>query len=160
MFDAYGVIKLQEGYANIIKSGDLSKKAICDLVIPFRDRHGLSDLHALMVARKELSLKDLVEMLDGGKNTKEMSEKDITTPIERGWYLCRYVSCSTTHYDEETGKQLYRDCECIAALLYWDGDMWLVRPDSYTVIDNNKVLGWQYVPEGYQIFQEKVKVIS
>ena len=41
----------------------MTKKAMCDLVIPFRDKYGLSDLQALMIARNEMSISEIAELL-------------------------------------------------------------------------------------------------
>lgn len=41
-----------------------SKKALCDLCVPFRDRYGLTDLQTLRIARKELSLSELLDLLE------------------------------------------------------------------------------------------------
>ena len=41
----------------------LTKKAMCDLVVPFRDKYKLTDLQALMVARNELSISEIADLL-------------------------------------------------------------------------------------------------
>ena len=42
---------LQNNYQKLIDNNQLTKKAICDLVIPFRDEYNLSDSQALQIAR-------------------------------------------------------------------------------------------------------------
>ena len=42
----------------------MTKKAICDLVIPFRDKYNLTDLQALQIARNELSMSEIAELLN------------------------------------------------------------------------------------------------
>ena len=42
----------------------LSKKAMCDLVIPFRDKYGLQDSLALQIARAELSVSEINDLLN------------------------------------------------------------------------------------------------
>ena len=54
---------LQKKYNNLLTSGKMTKKAMCDLVIPFRDKYGLSDLQALMIARNEMSISEIAELL-------------------------------------------------------------------------------------------------
>ena len=61
--DIREIVRLQEGYQSLLNKGKLTKKAMCDLVIPFRDRHGLTDLQALRIARKEMELAEMLEVL-------------------------------------------------------------------------------------------------
>lgn len=56
--------KLQEEYRRLGTSKKLTKKAICDLCIPFRDKYGLTDLQTLRIARNEVELMELVKMLN------------------------------------------------------------------------------------------------
>lgn len=65
MVDIREVVKLQEGYTELVKTQQLSKKNICELVIPFRDRYGLTDLQALRIARKEMDLAEIIKVLEG-----------------------------------------------------------------------------------------------
>ena len=44
----------------------LSKRAMCSLCIPFRDKYGLTDLQTLRIARKEMELSEMVDLLEGG----------------------------------------------------------------------------------------------
>lgn len=54
---------LQDDYQKLVNGNKLTKKAICDLVVPFRDKYKLTDLQALMVARNELSISEIAELL-------------------------------------------------------------------------------------------------
>lgn len=58
------VANLQIGYQNLISEKRLSKKNICDLVIPFRDKYGLKDSQALQIARAELSIVEINDLLN------------------------------------------------------------------------------------------------
>lgn len=58
------VANLQIGYQNLISEKRLSKKNICDLVIPFRDKYGLKDSQALQIARAELSIAEINDLLN------------------------------------------------------------------------------------------------
>ena len=58
------VANLQIGYQNLICEKRLSKKNICDLVIPFRDKYGLKDSQALQIARAELSIVEINDLLN------------------------------------------------------------------------------------------------
>lgn len=51
--------ELQDNYKKLVSENRLSKKAMCELIIPFRDKYGLSDLQALQIARAELSISDI-----------------------------------------------------------------------------------------------------
>ena len=55
---------LQKSYHSLIENGKLTKKAMCDLVVPFRDKYGLSDLQALMIARNEMSIPEMAELMN------------------------------------------------------------------------------------------------
>ena len=57
------IAKLQMDYNNLKLNNKLSKKAICDLVIPFRDKYYLSDKDALAIARNEMSIIDMVDVI-------------------------------------------------------------------------------------------------
>ena len=45
--------ELQEKYKKLIDEKRLTKKAMCDLCIPFRDKYDSTDLQTLRIARKE-----------------------------------------------------------------------------------------------------------
>ena len=55
--------ELQNGYQNLLKTKKLTKKEMCNLVIPFRDKYNLTDLQALQVARNELSVMEMAELI-------------------------------------------------------------------------------------------------
>lgn len=54
--------KLQKDYRQLSKNG-ITKKAMCELVIPFRDKWGLSDQQALAMARNEISLDEICKLM-------------------------------------------------------------------------------------------------
>lgn len=56
--------KLQDDYNKLFLEKRLTKKAMCDLVIPFRDKYGLKDSDALRIARAELSATEMVDLLN------------------------------------------------------------------------------------------------
>ena len=62
MVNIMEIAKLQEDYAALIRGKKLSKKAICDICVPFRDKAGLTDSQTLQIARKELSLTDIIRL--------------------------------------------------------------------------------------------------
>lgn len=54
---------LQKEYQKLIDNKKLSKKAICELCVPFRDKYELTDLQVLRIARKEMELSEIVDLL-------------------------------------------------------------------------------------------------
>jgi len=59
--------KLQANYNKLIREKRLTKKAMCELVIPFRDKYNLKDSDALKIARNEMSLSEMANLLIDGK---------------------------------------------------------------------------------------------
>lgn len=55
--------ELQNNYQKLRDERRMTKKAICDLVIPFRDKYNLTDLQALQIARNEISMSEIAELL-------------------------------------------------------------------------------------------------
>ena len=47
------VCQLQKEYKKLVDSKTMTKKAICDLCIPFRNKYHLTDYQTLTIARKE-----------------------------------------------------------------------------------------------------------
>lgn len=56
--------QMQKKYQRLVETKMLSKKAMCDLCVPFRDKYGLTDLQALRIARKEMDLSEMVDLLE------------------------------------------------------------------------------------------------
>lgn len=56
--------ELQDEYESLVKSKKLTKKAMCDLCIPFRDKYSLSDLQTLQIARKELDIPEIIALFE------------------------------------------------------------------------------------------------
>lgn len=57
------VVNLQTEYRKLIDEEKLTKKNMCDLVIPFRNKYQLKDLQALQIARAELSVAEINDLL-------------------------------------------------------------------------------------------------
>jgi phosphoenolpyruvate synthase/pyruvate phosphate dikinase len=62
---------LQDRYDKLVRDRKLTKKAMCDLCVPFRDKYGLTDMQTLQIARRELSISQIY-----GLNPKEGAVKD------------------------------------------------------------------------------------
>lgn len=58
------VAELQQKYQALVDEKRLTKRAMCDLCIPFRDKYGLKDSKALRIARKEMDLSEMVDLLE------------------------------------------------------------------------------------------------
>lgn len=57
--------KLQSKYKYLANHQMLSKKALCDLVIPFRDKYMLTDRQALSIVRNDITIEEMGEILEG-----------------------------------------------------------------------------------------------
>ena len=64
------IVDLQESYEELVKTKTLSKRKLCELCIPFRDKFGLTDIEVLRIARNEITLKEIQELIEkvGEKN--------------------------------------------------------------------------------------------
>ena len=62
------VADLQAAYQRLIDEKRLTKRAMCDLCVPFRDKYGLKDAQALRIARNEMDLQEMVNLLEGQKD--------------------------------------------------------------------------------------------
>ena len=60
--------ELQDNYQELIDEKKLTKKAMCDLCVPFRDKYGLTDLQTLQIARREMDLSEMVALAEGARN--------------------------------------------------------------------------------------------
>ena len=56
--------ELQRNYQKLIDERKLTKKAMCDLCIPFRDKYALTDLQTLKIARQEMDLSEMVALAE------------------------------------------------------------------------------------------------
>lgn len=76
--------QLQESYQALVDEKRLSKRAMCSLCIPFRDKYGLTDLQTLRIARKEMELSEMVDLLEGGSDGEVPTFTNIETLGGRG----------------------------------------------------------------------------
>lgn len=61
------IAALRDAWQKLKESGRMTKATICELVIPFRDRHGLTDVDALEIAKGNMSQSEMVRKLQEGK---------------------------------------------------------------------------------------------
>lgn len=64
-------VEIQRAYRKLT-SGEVSftKRNMCNLMVPLRDKYGLTDRQVLAVARNELSLEEIAA-LNGGGDSEE-----------------------------------------------------------------------------------------
>ena len=62
-------VEIQRAYRRLT-SGEIpfTKKNMCDLLVPLRDKHGLTDRQVLAVARDELSLEEIMALPEVANN--------------------------------------------------------------------------------------------
>ena len=60
---------MQEEYQRLVDEKRLSKKALCALCVPFRDKYGLTDLQTLRIARREMDLMEMIDLLQPSDTT-------------------------------------------------------------------------------------------
>lgn len=65
------IAELQEAYQKLIDENRLTKKAMCNLCIPFRDKYGLKDSQVLRIARREMDLSEMADLLEGTEALKD-----------------------------------------------------------------------------------------
>lgn len=58
------IATLQENYEKLFDEKKMTKKTICDLCIPFRDKYSLTDLQTLRIARKEMDISEIASLFE------------------------------------------------------------------------------------------------
>ena len=58
------IAEMQENYQKMIDEKRFTKKALCDLCVPFGDKYSLTDLQTLQIARNELSISEIVSIFE------------------------------------------------------------------------------------------------
>ena len=64
MIDLKEIAELQRNYQTLVNDGELSKKALCALCIPFRDKYHLKDSETIGIARGDYTNPEIVELLN------------------------------------------------------------------------------------------------
>ncbi len=59
------VASLQREWNKLLESGRVTKRDICELCLPFKEKYNLTDMQALKVARNELSIEEVLGVFDG-----------------------------------------------------------------------------------------------
>lgn len=55
---------MQEEYQRLVDESKLTKKSMCDLCMPFRDKYRLTDVQTIKIASKKMSLMEMVQLLE------------------------------------------------------------------------------------------------
>ncbi|WP_050793327.1 hypothetical protein [Ruminococcus albus] len=58
------ILELQKQYHKLYTSSKITKSAICELVVPFRDKYELSDVEALNIAKEFCSMERIVRLAE------------------------------------------------------------------------------------------------
>lgn len=61
---------MQYPYGQLVAKKTLTKKAMCEVCCPVRDSLHLTDLQILQIARQEMSLMDIIKLLDEKERTE------------------------------------------------------------------------------------------
>lgn len=64
-------VKLQEDYKVLFDENRVTKKAICELCIPFRDKYGLTDIQTLKIARNEADTAETISIWETRKDNAQ-----------------------------------------------------------------------------------------
>lgn len=92
---------------------------------------------------------------------KTINKSDIKgNPTQNGWYICKYIHASWTHYLDEDGytDADYRIDNCWPMLLYWEDNLWLENPRGYKYVKEKYILDWMRVPDDFNFFEQHIKV--
>lgn len=89
--------KIQQQYDSLMLKEKLTKKDICDLLIPFRDKYGLTDLETLKIARKQLTQTQIQRLI----LTRTLENKD-NTPVYS--INCRNIVIHLRWYNDINDK--------------------------------------------------------
>lgn len=92
---------IQNEYKRLIKTKGPSKKALCELVIPFRDKHNLSDLEALKIVRNQMPIAEMAEILQT-KSSTQVEKNLAVTGACRPVYVAVFMNEEPFCYGEDT----------------------------------------------------------
>lgn len=91
---------------------------------------------------------------------KVIDKKKIQMPAENGWYVCKYASSFVMKYEDKEKKLgRYDVCDCSPILLYWTGDYWSKKPNSYEEINGEDILEWRKLPDDFYLLGEQIKLV-
>jgi len=92
---------IQETYNKLVKTKAFTKKALCELVVPFRDKYNLSDLEALRIVRNQMPIAEMAEILQAKSSAR--AEKNLAETSDRGpAYVAVFMNEEPFCYGEDT----------------------------------------------------------
>ncbi len=77
------IARLQKSYDKLVSNKKLTKKAMCDLVIPFRDEYWLTDKEALIIARSEANVDEIVHIFENAFSRREKEIESVKSFIDK-----------------------------------------------------------------------------
>lgn len=100
------VINMQAEYAAIDKTG-FTKRQLIELVVPFRDKYGLSDMMALTIVRGQVAAEPLRDwcVLNDKFHTKQTTHEDGTAALY--YHECAMPRQTVGPYPIEWWEQFY-----------------------------------------------------
>ena len=116
--DKYEKIKLvaqmQQSYKDAVKNNKLTKKTMCEICVPVRDALALSDLETLKMAREEMSLMDIINMIDNTEKdvcemmilSSFMNDERVLITLKNPAFV-KIVNKAEAQYLNKSGKPLY-----------------------------------------------------
>lgn len=87
--------------------------------------------------------------------TEEINQKDIEvlTPTKSGWYICqkfvRAYGC------KEDG---FRIATLEPVLLYWEDNVWVTSPRSFTIHEKSDIYKFTPLPDDYNFYEKELKI--
>lgn len=138
---------LQKEYQRLLKSKTLSKKSLCDLCVPFRDKYSLSDVQTLRIARKEMELAEMLDLFDSAHHEVCGSAEDILTE-----YHSLYGEIVFPDKRHEGQSQIRREIYANPAgwMYSMNGLKWREAPMDIGKIDYPKAY-FRRIPEGVTV---------
>ena len=105
------IAKLQEDYKALVAAKKLSKKAICDLCVPFRDKAGITDSQTLQIARGELCIAAILSICGIDKLHERANNKEfIGAMADLNFYR-------NLHYSDSSATEEYKLAQAINTVL-------------------------------------------
>lgn len=91
---------------------------------------------------------------------KVINKREIQTPTENGWYVCKYATSLIMRYEDQEKKlERYDVCDCAPVLLYWDGHSWMKDPNTYRAVSGEDILEWRKLPNDFYVPGEQIKLV-
>lgn len=77
------IARVQKCYNKLVSDKKLTKKSMCDLIVPFRDEYWLTDKEALMIARNEVNINEIVNIFENSFSRREKRIESVNNFINK-----------------------------------------------------------------------------